>query len=215
MLRLFLVSVIIFVSGSMSGRCDDLPSLRPITNAEAVIAVCYEDWGLHSKGVPAVILAIWPDGHVVWSKDRLRGGAPYFSSQIDREKVSALLARFDEDGLFANKELNRVHFGPDSECVSIFVKFGRKQLKMQSWHELVEAAGEAIADSHGAGGLNGRRRLDVLRTQPADYLFYRFVWTETRGTLNELIPNESTDVSGECVMKQGILSWKESPAKVE
>ena len=71
---------------------------------------------------------------------------------------------------------------------------------------------QLVADQHGAAVLDGRRRLDVLRKSPADYLFYRFVWSETRSRLADLIPAESTATGGKPVMKAGKLSWQEPAA---
>ena len=172
------------------------PAMRPITDTESVLAVYREDWGLHSGGEPAIIFAAWPDGLIVWSGDRLMGGPPYRAGHIDPKRVAALLSRFEKDGLFADKKLNDANFGPDSQFTTLFIKSGKKQVKMCSWHELMERSDKLVADDHGAAVLDGRRRLDVLRKTPADYLFYRFVWSETRSRLADLIPGESTATDG-------------------
>ena len=187
-------------------------AMRPITDAESILAVYREDWSLDSSGGPAIIFAAWPDGFIVWSGDRVMGGPPYRAGHIDPKRVTALLSRFDKDGLFADKKLNDAHFGPDSQFTTLFIKSGKKQVKMCSWHELMEDSDELVADDHGAAILNGRRRLDVLRKAPADYLFYRFVWSETRSRLADLIPAESTATGGKPVMKAGKLSWQEPAA---
>jgi hypothetical protein len=83
---------------------------------------------------------------------------------------------------------------------------------MSSWHDLMEESDKLVADHHGATVLDDRRRLDVLRKAPADYLFYRFVWSETRSRLADLIPAESTAIAGKPVMKAGKLSWQEPAA---
>jgi len=197
----------------MIGAGKEQPRPRPIERAETVLAIYPEDWGLASaKPVSAIVLAIWPDGHIVWSKDRLHGGAPYFTGRIDPEDVSALLSRFEHDGLFADKKLNWAHFGPDSDFTTLLVKSGKKQLKMQSWHELYEDGGKAIVGHHGARGLDGRRRLEALRDEPAEYLHYRFVWSETRGRLIDLIPNDGKPISGRPVVDRGGVSWQQEPA---
>src|SRR5262249_39408274 len=148
---------------------DAKPVVKPITNADTVIAVYTADWGLASSGEPKLVLAIWPDGHTVWSEGRVQGGPPYRSGRIDPEKLSSLLARFERDGAFADKKLSDVNFGFDSKFTVILLKSGKKQLKMQSWHELLEANGKT---DHGIELLGDRRRLDVLRKQPAEYLYY-------------------------------------------
>jgi len=140
------------------------------------------------------------------------GGPPYRAGRVDPKRVSALLARFERDGLFADESLDRGNFGPDSQFTTVLVKSGKKQVKMCSWHELYEEGGGLVVDQGGVSPLNGRRRLDVLRKAPADYLFYRFVWSETRSRLADLIPCESTAIRGKPVMKAGKLSWQEPAA---
>ncbi len=188
------------------------PPMRPISSAESVLAVYREDWGLTSRGERAIIFAAWPDGFIVWSSDRLKGGPPYHSGHIDPTRVTALLSRFDKDGLFADEGLKKANFGEDSQFTTMFIKSGKDQVTMSSWHELMEEGDDVVADQHGASILDGRRRLDVLRRAPADYLFYRFVWSETRSALAQMIPAESTVTRGKPVTKAGKLSWQEPAA---
>jgi hypothetical protein len=182
--------------------------VRSITDAESVVAVYHEDWGLSSTGKPAIILVAWPDGRIVWSLDRINGGPPYRVGKIDAAKVSAVLKRFESDGLFANKNLNRAHFGPDSQFTDVYVKLGKDHVKMQSWHDLAEADGKGVASDGGILALPRKQRLEVLKDASADYLFFRFVWAETRGKINELIPCESKATTGKPIMDGGKLSWQ-------
>jgi hypothetical protein len=236
---------------------DPKPRVRPITEADSVLAVYREDWGLFSDGSPALIFVAWPDGHVVWSADRLQGGPPYRTADIDPRKVTTLLASFGKDGLFADKNLNRAYWGPDSEFIKVYIKSGKNEVEMESWHELVEVRGD-VATSAGARLLNmekflrsskGKaattapratppivrhfiyapnqgthrplvtfdddRRLAILRKEPADYLYFRFVWSETRGKLADLIPSDSKPSKGKPEMKAGVLTWQEelNPAR--
>jgi hypothetical protein len=185
---------------------------RPITEADSVLAVYREDWGRASSGGPAIILVAWPDGHIVWSSDRIQGGAPYRAGRVDPKRVAALLVRSENDGLFADEKLNQAHFGPDSQFITLLVKSGKKQVKMQSWHELFEGSDKVVVDHRGAVALEGRRRLDELRKAPAEYLFFRTVWSETRTRLSDLIPVESDVSTGKPVMKVGVVSWQERAA---
>ncbi len=182
--------------------------IRPIKDAESVLAVYHEDWGLHSAGNPAIIFVAWPDGSIVWSLDRINGGPPYRTGKIDPTKVSALLKRLKSDGLFVNKNLNRAHFGPDSQFTTVYIKSGENQVKMQSWHELAEADGKGVADNAGIRSVQGQHRLGILKEASAEYLFFRFVWSETRGKINELIPCESKATTGKPIMDSGKLSWQ-------
>lgn len=189
---------------------------RPIEKADSVLAIYPEDWGLASRArVPALILAVWPDGHIVWSKDRLQGGAPYFAGQIDPKAVGSLMSRLEQDGVFADKSLNNPNFGPDAKFTTILARSGKKVLRMQSWHEVNEANRETVAGRQGVSGLDAQTRLGALRKEPAEYLYYRLVWSETRGRLLDLIPNEGKRVSGKVVMTKQDVFWDETPAEVE
>jgi hypothetical protein len=200
--------------GALYSRADEQPrdpgKVRPITQAESVLAVYRENLGEASDGTPALIFAAWPDGYVVWSKDRIQGGGPYQAGKVEFQKIAAILARFGTDGLFADDKLNRAHFGPDSPCITVLIKSGKKQVKMRSWHELFEASDKLVVTSHGVESRDNARRLEVFRKEPADYLFFRFVWSETRSRLTELIPSKGTLSAGKLVMQEGELSWYES-----
>ncbi len=200
------ITVLLVLAENLVFAADDI---RPITEADTVLAVYVEDWGLASSGAPKLIMAIWGDGHAVWSEDRILGGAPYRSGQVDREKVASLIARLQKEGLFGNKKLARAHFGPDSQFTSILIKSGKQQLNMQSWHELFEDNGKTVATSHGIEALNGRRRVDVLAAEDSEYLHYRLVWAETRLLISSLVPTTSAPRKGQVLMKAGKMLWRE------
>ena len=195
---------------------------RPISDADSVLAVYYEAYGRPEPppgdAAPGdtppenltIILGVWPDGHIVWSGDRLEGGAPYRVGRVDPKKVTALLSRFDADGLFADENQKFNYVVPDGPYVTVFIKSGKKKVTMCSCRELFEESGELVAESSGVGSLNGRHRLDVLRKAPADHLYFRFVWNETRARLSDLIPPESSVIAGRIVMKGGAVSWQEA-----
>jgi hypothetical protein len=183
-------------------------TVKPITEAGSVIAVYYNDWRLLSSGGPAIIFVAWPDGTVVWSDDPVKGGAPYRAGRVEPQKVATLLEEFEKEGIFDEKELNAPHFGPDSEFVSVLIKSGTKQVKMESWHELTKD----FALSVGANGVPaGQRipRLKWLREMDVEELFFRLVWSETRAKLSKLISCDSKPTAGFPVMKAGVLSWQE------
>ena len=179
--------------------------VRAISDDPAVLAV-YVD----SIREPSIISVMWADGYAVWSEDRHNGGAPYREGRIEAKKVTDLLKRFERDGLFADEKLNQLHFGPDSSFTTVLIKSLKGKVEMSSWHELYEANGKVVATDHGLSSLDDRRRLDVLRKEPGDYLFFRFVWSETRNTLNDMLPTESTPSTGKPIRNAGKLSWQGS-----
>ena len=182
--------------------------LRPITDAKTILAVYYQDWRLSSSGELNLIVAAWDDGRILWSDDRLKGGPPYRGAQIGASRVNELLSRLDEDGLFDIDFLSHPHFGPDTEFKTIFLNASGKQLKMESSHELVEEKGGIVREY---GTVSDKRpRFEVLRREPNDYLFYRFVWAEIRGRALSLIPPCGDTIHGELIVtKPGVISWQD------
>jgi len=194
-------------------------SVRPITQAEDVLAIYVEDWGLAlpPPGHPLastrtkLVLAAWGDGYVVWSRSQLQGGPPYCAGEVEPTRLLAVLVRAKEDGIFRDESLGQGRFGPDSKFTAIFLKAGKQQLLMRSWHELYEQAGKVVARSGGLTSLEGSDRLGVLRREPAEYLYYRMVWSELRSRALSLLPTEGRPrpVAGEIIAVGGAFSWRE------
>ena len=86
-------------------------------------------------------------------------------------------------------------------------------MEMQSWHELYEASGKVVAKDAGLEALNGRRRINVLHKESAEYLAFRLLWSETRGKLIDLIPNESQPSAGKLVRTGRAVSWHRARQK--
>ena len=203
---MFRIVILGFLTSALAGEGAD--TSRAITQAEGIVAI-YAD----TDGGPRMILAAWPDGHVVWSEDRLKGGAPYFAGQVQPERVSAVLSKVEREGAFGNRQLGDARFGPDSSFTTVFLKKGNKQLKMQSWHELAEADGRIVARSYGLTSLANEGRLEALRKETAEFLFYRLVWAELRALGASLIPSEGHRVNGEVLIRSGTIMWREASPK--
>jgi len=203
----FLLIACITITGTAG---EDPPDgVRPITLAKGVLAVWYSDWGLFSPNPgPHLIFAAWPDGHVVWSNDRVKGGPPYHEGHIDPAKVTNLLKRFESDGLYSDKVRNQGRVTVDSDFVRILIRYGNHKAEMSSSHELDENR-QAIATQKKDGRVpNSKRRMDMLREEPTDQLLFRFVWADTRLRMTELLPLESSVSNGRLIMKAGIMSWQ-------
>lgn len=205
-----LISILLLAPITVIANSHDPNLLRPLTNADSVIAVLHESMGRDSDVTPKLILAIWPDGKVVWSENRLKGGSPYRCGQIKNGKVKDLLARFEKDGLFVeDKNLSRAHFGPDAPFTTILLRDGKNELKMQSWHELFESGGGLMATGSGVGPRTDRGWAAEMKKEPNDYLYFRMIWSETRGRLFDLIPFESKQCNGKFISKDGSWFWQE------
>lgn len=182
---------------------------KPITDADAVLAIYNEDWGLGAADGPQLIFCLWDDGTLVWSDDQLKGGVPFRSAHLPPETLSKTLEQLDNRGAFEMPESNRSHWGPDSSFTRIVLRGQNKELEITSWHELYEAEGKAIAASYGLRGLKpGEKLLSALAKEPAEYLHFRMTWLEVRLAAANLIPKSGTPIAGTANMKAGKLSWQ-------
>jgi hypothetical protein len=163
--------------------------------------------------MPRLILVAWEDGHVVWSEDRYQGGPPYLEGDVPPERLVALLERADRDGVFRDKRLGQPCLGPDSRFTTILFKRGDQRLEMQSWHESAEHAGRLAASSCALVPLAGLRRLEVVREEQPEYLYYRAVWGELRTLVSSLAPAQNRSATGGVFMKGGTLSWRDGAAR--
>lgn len=78
------VLVAVFFGFAIRVRACRPETSRRLTEAESVLAIYAEDWGLASDGTPKLILALWPDGRLVWSSDQMAGGPPYSGRWVPR-----------------------------------------------------------------------------------------------------------------------------------
>ena len=195
--------VIILASAHSVGFSDDVPpTVRPISEADAVVAMYTQDWRLLSSGRCELILAIWGDGHVVWSKDLRRGGSPYFSGELDRNRLSSLLVHLRNDRVFSNGALSRPYIEVDHRFTTLLVRDGQAVLQMHSRHEFDENGEDAAA-------INDRVTSPVPRAQSAQYLHFRRVWSEIRQCASGLIPDKRVPTDGRLLVRGGVVSWLE------
>jgi hypothetical protein len=185
-------------------------TIRPISRASTVLAIYTESSGLSLSPSKKLVVVAWDDGHVLWSGDLSKGGPPYRQAQVDPARLERVVSRLDGDGLFDIADLRDPRFGPDAAVTTIWIKSGPKELALRSWHELIEDNG-GIVRKVGAVA-DERPRLQVLRDEPQDYLFYRFVWAEIRSRALSLIPAAGEPVEGEVVSSSSGLSFREGSA---
>jgi hypothetical protein len=169
--------------------------VRPIAYAHTVLAVDRENLGLWSAYPTVIMLAAWTDGHIVWSRDRLWGGPPYYAGRVDPRAITATLMRFDADGIFAEPHLSPGTVKSTSRLTNIQLRFGTRALEMTTDHEL-------------SGEFHSGPRVESLARMSAEYLVFRLLWSETRRTIDALIPPSGEPTTGEPI-KRGRLSWYE------
>jgi len=138
---------------------------------------------------PQVIIAVWPDGQVLWSKDLLQGGRPYYEGKIPAERINEFFKILSSRGIFKDPTRNHVFVGPDSDFTVIAIFADGKRVTMGSQHELYERPG-VLATADGILALEGRFRDRVWAKQPNEYKRFRELWTVIRDAATELFPDE-------------------------
>lgn len=189
------------------GRPSEAAEIRPITGADNVLAVYVEDHQ-YLPGPARLVVAVWHDGFVVWSEDRIAGGAPYRSGRVNPENVAAVLAQMKSDGTFTSNELERPILRFHPIYTTILLRSDGRQLRMRSEHELQEMDGQRALTHDGRVSYVDLPRLRVLSGEPAAYLYFRMAWAETRLRIASLIPSTSDPHQGELLMRAGVMSWK-------
>lgn len=188
-------------------------SVRPISEADSILAVYYDNWGFMPSEPRRLVTAAWPDGTVVWSNNAM-GGAPFRIGKTDPKRVVALLTRLEKEGLFSETSLvHQPSLGPDSAFLTVLVKRGKKAVELRSWHELAELRDTLVADDHGISVLSDKTRLATLKEASKEYLLFRMVYNDIRRRLAELIPAESRVSTGQTELKHGVFTWVKKKGK--
>ena len=179
---------------SLTPSSVEMPALPDETDVP-VAAVYVQQAGLSLPDAstvegPRVIVAIWKDGRAVWSQDRLMGGPPYQTANVDPEQLTTFVNELESAGVFRDPSLNDPRFGPDSDYTVVAVADAYRALHMRSWHELFESNPKLVVTSRGVMPLNGRDRQAVLRSEPESYRRFRRVWKNIRAKLAAILPKE-------------------------
>ena len=184
-------------------------TIRPITDADSILAIYTQGLGLASNGrsPQRLVFAAWPDGRVIWSEDQIQGGSPYRTATIHPAQLEKALVTINRDGFFGDPALAQPKFGPDAQTTVIYARTKRGELKMQSWHELYELDGKVVATDAGLTPLVGHSRPDILRGATLEYLYYRVAWADIRHLASALMPAESKPTKGHLDIREGKAIW--------
>jgi hypothetical protein len=180
------------------GQNIEIPLTVLVNEKEAPLVTIYTESGgmdFHPEQKdlqyePKVIAAFWKNGNVLWSKDQVNGGPPYFGGKVDLGKVSFFLKEMKTRKYFNNEKLADPHFGPDSSSTTIAILNERQWIHMQSWHELAEQDPRIVATSDGLISVGSRSRSDILMSQPGEYKYYRETWDVIKKEVIHLIPGK-------------------------
>lgn len=150
-----------------------------------------------SKDFLCIIIVVWVDGRIIWSKDDARGGQPYFQNNIEPKKIREFLKSLEQDGVFCSSQSDKSYLGPDSDYIEIAIYDGTNRLYVGSWHELFEKNPNLVATNTGISSMKyygGISRQEVLDKQPDDYREFRRIWNIVREEAKTLIPEDGQQI---------------------
>jgi hypothetical protein len=181
------------------------PFMARCADSAPAIAV-FTSSGLPLPGIdsnPHLIVGIWPDGRMIWSRDQRSGGRPYLSARVEPKSVQALLDRFERENVFDEKDFRHSWVGPDSPFTTIWLQSGDRQTRLESWHEQFETQPHLVALSIGVTALNGRTRENALQNDTKEYQRFRQIWADLRNAVATLIPKHGRVYTGPTALDLG------------
>lgn len=149
------------------------------------------------KDLCRVIVAVWKDGQIIWSKDTLEGGPPYYESKIEPQKLQTFLKLLDQNRVFHSSQSYIAHVGPDMDLTAIVICDGTNRLWLSSSHEQFEENPNLVATNTGISSLNqfgGLSRQEILDKQPDDYKEFRRIWNIVREEAKKLMPEDGQHI---------------------
>lgn len=170
-----------------------LPAPKLKSSEEPVIVIYLDSYGLTLEGPRTrLITAVWPDGKIVWRKDR-----ELLTGEIEPARIDDLIQRLHRENVFGDGNAYYNNTGPDAAFTAIRINLADRRLVMYSWHESAETSPRVVATSRGLESLNGRNRDAVLAAEPPEYKRFRAVWSDIRATVASWIPPEGAPFDGE------------------
>lgn len=150
------------------------------------------DW----KSYPRILMVAWPDGRVVWSADQQKGGPPFREASVNPSSIQATLTKFENAGVFQKDRFRHSWFGPDSTYHSIWLSYGGKHTRVETWHERFETNPNLVVVNGGVTSLDGRKRSDVIASDTKEFQKFRKLWSDLRNEVTALTPKKGTPFDG-------------------
>jgi hypothetical protein len=170
--------------------------VRPVTGIEDVLVIYSQDSGIASGGEPRLILALWPDGKIVWSRDYVAGGPPYFGGAVVPHTLRNFLSRLKSDGRLGDKRLVRPRVSFESEFSTILARVEGREFRLQSDHEIQAARG------------SGRTSDGIVEQKSGDRHF-QAVWRDILTQATGFITKNGVGIDGDLKSKHAVITWEE------
>lgn len=205
--------VILFVLGCYPGKKQERLRRIPVLTGKSarptiVVYVVVEQnaFELQTKFIRLqIVMAVWSDGTMIYSKNAIEGGAPYYQKRVSRLELRRVLSCLEKHGVFSISG-RKSYYGPSSSFSCIYIANEGREILLKSWHELYEKNPKIIATQHGGmEALGDRDRHAVVLKWSSKYKEFREQWTLTRTELKKLI-----EVGGEGRVIQNVqFEWSD------
>jgi hypothetical protein len=170
-----------------------------------VIAIQVDSLGKRLRNKDAgkhhgLLVAIYGDGRMVWSKDQKNGGEPFLTAVVDKAKVNELLQHWSREIELDKKKFQRGYLGPDAAYHKATLALQKERVELLTWHELYQENPRIVA-MPALTPLDGKSREEALKSAPKEYLRFREVWKDIRTSVAALIPEKGEPFEGEITLK--------------
>ncbi|MBI3817778.1 MAG: hypothetical protein HY286_03720 [Planctomycetes bacterium] len=158
---------------------------------ESIICVVRENANFNENAnvdldLYSLIIAYWPDGEVIWSRDGKLGGPPYFYSAIDQESLGRLMSNLEllSPLINADAQYEIIHF-PFHE---IIINMRGRAVRLRSVHEIIEEIPDALATENGVQWNRPQGSSADYRNSSSKYCLFRTIWYVIRHLAAEFRP---------------------------
>ncbi len=136
-----------------------------------------------------ILVAAWVDGRVVWSHDLRRGGSPYFTGKIDRQKVLDVYRVLEEETSGTELELTSYTI-PDARSlvIAILSRDGETGISWQSSHPGFEDNKKLIYSSLGVSSAESFNENAPLTEDEIAFRNFRRNFDHMKATILALPP---------------------------
>lgn len=157
------------------------------------------DLGLLDEDVnePVLQFALWRDGTVVWRESKEQIHSKLLTTKIDPTEIDDLFQKLSRARLL-DPNMQRQHFGPDSDYTSIEIATDKGQFViLESWHERFEISPGLVCTDRGVKKLEpNEARQKVIADCPKTYRMFRENWDILRNHANKLVVNGGVAYNG-------------------
>ena len=144
----------------------------------------------------------WPC-RLVRESENLR--APFRAAHIPPKQIGYLLARIGANGFYDEPDLNLLRIAYDAGSVVILAKSGKKQIRMQSIHELYRTDDPTTSEVSSRPG-SWKNEMDTKWR-------HDMAWDDLRAKLTSIIPANGEPIEGKLFHEAGEVFWTDGGEK--